>query len=228
MDTPLTFAWSGWIKALNQKYIQGAKCKRNNNWKITPIWKDDRISGDFNIKWGLGFQCNNFILKGFLLPQISWVFDCKGAGLKNMDIEIINWNTEVGKNIWQIISITTDIKGIGIFEWNLNGNQCHDFEWWSVATCPVFLAKDLLYLFIFHYWYWTLPFSAWNITTHTSWTWFTSSRCPGSWTRVSRLKHRITNTISLIVEIDGQKKFCLLLKFQSHGKRTHFLSHCNF
>ena len=124
--------------------------------------------------------------------------------------------------------ITNDIKRIGIFEWNLNGNQCHDFEWWSVATCPVFLAKDLLYLFIFHYWYWTLPFSAWNITTHTSWTWFTSSRCPGSWMRVSRLKHRITNTISLIVEIDGQQKFCLLLKFQSHDKRTHFLSHCNF
>ena len=34
----------------------------------------------------------------YLFCQISWVFDCKGAGLKNMDIDIINWNTEVDKD----------------------------------------------------------------------------------------------------------------------------------
>ena len=38
-------------------------------------------------------------------------------------------------------------RGIGIFEWNLNENQCHDYEWWNVTTCPVFLAKDLLHLY---------------------------------------------------------------------------------
>ena len=43
-------------------------------------------------------------------PQISWVFDCKGAGLKNMDIDIINWNTEVQN--FSIVSTKWEMRKI--------------------------------------------------------------------------------------------------------------------
>jgi len=49
--------------------------------------------------------------------MISWVFDCKGAGLKNMDIEIINWNTECMEHYYPYI-----LNLIYIFEmpWLMN------------------------------------------------------------------------------------------------------------
>ena len=39
MDPPLTFTWRGWIKALNQKYIQGGAILRNNSLWTNPIWQ---------------------------------------------------------------------------------------------------------------------------------------------------------------------------------------------
>jgi len=49
--------------------------------------------------------------------MISWVFDCKGAGLKNMDIDIINWNTECMEGYYPYI-----LNLIYIFEmpWLMN------------------------------------------------------------------------------------------------------------